>query len=344
MKIKKINIEGLWQKYNLCWNLEGPVNILTGSNGSGKSTIFDIVAGILNGGRLDKSLFPKVSKVIIELEDNYKVTNINFNDSYLKLKTEADKDYVLKELEEDVTDDIGRGTQTKSRKSRLNSLIIQASISSVEHNKERCSMNNFLKQIDIDIISTFDTTLPDEDDSSRFPMLIKEGVRSNLDIELHELQEQYSYYLGGLANRMEKAILKGNEIDKNFITELYSQKNLFISIINELFKETYKTINTDKSKLEFILSDGKHLSMYELSSGEKQVLYILLKILLQEQKEYIVFMDEPEISLHIDWQEILINKILLLNPNCQLLIATHAPSLIIKGWDDSVKNINDLKC
>ncbi len=212
MKIKAINIEGLWQKYNLCWDLKNSVNILTGSNGSGKSTIFDIVAGILIGGQLDKSTFPKVSKVIIEFEDNYKVTNINFNDSYLKLKAEANKDYVLKELEEDVTDDIGN-TQ---RKSRLNSLIIQASISSVEHNKEKCSMNDFLKQINIDIISTFDTTLPDKDDSSRFPMLEKEGVRSSLDKDLHELQEQYSYYLGGLANRMEKAILKGDEIDKKF--------------------------------------------------------------------------------------------------------------------------------
>lgn len=110
------------------------------------------------------------------------------------------------------------------------------------------------------------------------------------------------------------------------------------------FKKRGKSINIDKSKLEFILENGKRLSMYELSSGEKQVLYILLKVLLQERKRYIVLMDEPEISLHIDWQEVLINKILLLNPNCQLLIATHAPSLILRGWDANVQNLSDLKC
>lgn len=339
MKIKKINIKGLWQTYNLCWDLDNSVNILTGSNGSGKSTIFDIIASILVGGRLEKALFQKVSKVIIELEDGYKLTNINFNDSYLKLKTEAEKDYVLKELEQDVTDDIGN----TARKSRLNGLVIQASISSVEHHEKKCSINDFIERMNISIISTFDTTLPDEEDSSRYVTLKKEGVRSNLDKDLHELQEQYSYYIGELANRMEKSVLKGNKIDIEFISELYSQKNLFISIINELFKETKKTINTDRSKLEFILDNGKNLSMYELSSGEKQILYILLKVLLQEKKEYIVFMDEPEISLHIDWQEVLVDKVLLLNPNCQLLIATHAPSLILRGWDAKVQNLTDLK-
>lgn len=88
---------------------------------------------------MEKSLFQKVSKVIIELEDEYKLTNINFNDSYLKLKTEAEKDYVLKELEQDVTDDIGNS----KRISRLNGLVIQASISSVEHKGKRVQWNDF---------------------------------------------------------------------------------------------------------------------------------------------------------------------------------------------------------
>ena len=83
--------------------------------------------------------------------------------------------------------------------------------------------------------------------------------------------------------------------------------------------------------------------MYDLSSGEKQLFYIMLKVLLQEKQEYIFFMDEPELSLHVDWQEKLIDKILLLNPNCQLIISTHSPSLLFQGWDSKVINIEDLK-
>lgn len=94
-----------------------------------------------------------------------------------------------------------------------------------------------LNRINTSIISTFDTILPDAEDSSRYLILKKEGVRSSLDKDLHELQEQYSYYLGELANRMEKSVLE-ERIDTEFISELYSQKNLFITIINELFQET----------------------------------------------------------------------------------------------------------
>ena len=54
-------------------------------------------------------------------------------------------------------------------------------------------------------------------------------------------------------------------------------------------------------------------------------------------------MDEPELSLLVDWQEKLIDKILLLNPNCQLIISTHSPSLLFQGWDSKVINIEDLK-
>lgn len=339
MKIKEISIEGLWQSKNYKWILNDCVNILTGSNGSGKSTIFDIIASTLVGGKVDKEYIKSVNKTMISFTENYKLTNINFDDSFLKLKKEAENNIVFKELEQDVINDIG-----PNRKSRLNSLTIQASISSVEHNSEKCSMSKFLKLLNIDIISTFDIVLPKDVEPSKLASLKKNGVKTILDKQLYDLQEEYSFYLAELANKIENSIVSGQTIDISFINNLYSQKNLFISIINELFRETNKKINTDKSRLEFILEDGNTLSMYQLSSGEKQLLYILTTVLLQEKKDYILFMDEPEISLHIDWQEVLIKKILELNPNCQLLIATHAPSLILQGWDNCVQNVNDIKC
>ena len=46
---------------------------------------------------------------------------------------------------------------------------------------------------------------------------------------------------------------------------------------------------------------------------------------------------------YADWQELLIEKIRLLNPNCQVLIATHAPSVLLDGWQPFVTNIDDIK-
>jgi predicted ATP-dependent endonuclease of OLD family len=53
-------------------------------------------------------------------------------------------------------------------------------------------------------------------------------------------------------------------------------------------------------------------------------------------------MDEPEISLHFDWQKKLIQYITELNPNVQIILATHSPAVIMEGWRDKVSDVRDL--
>jgi energy-coupling factor transporter ATP-binding protein EcfA2 len=53
-------------------------------------------------------------------------------------------------------------------------------------------------------------------------------------------------------------------------------------------------------------------------------------------------MDEPEVSLHIEWQKKLIGFLRELNPNVQLIIATHSPAMIMNGWMDKVFNVEDI--
>lgn len=87
---------------------------------------------------------------------------------------------------------------------------------------------------------------------------------------------------------------------------------------------------------------GETLAPYQLSSGEKQMLVILLTVLVEDNKDYVLFMDEPEVSLHIDWQKRLINLILELNPNVQIILATHSPAVIMNGWIDRVTEVTDI--
>lgn len=53
-------------------------------------------------------------------------------------------------------------------------------------------------------------------------------------------------------------------------------------------------------------------------------------------------MDEPEISLHIEWQQQLIGLIRKLNPNAQIILSTHSPALIMDGWMDVVTEVNEI--
>ena len=87
---------------------------------------------------------------------------------------------------------------------------------------------------------------------------------------------------------------------------------------------------------------GETLAPYQLSSGEKQMLVILLTVLVEDNKDYVLFMDEPEVSLHIDWQKRLIDLILELNPNVQIILATHSPAVIMNGWIDRVTEVTDI--
>jgi len=65
-----------------------------------------------------------------------------------------------------------------------------------------------------------------------------------------------------------------------------------------------------------------------LSSGEKQLLIILGQSLLQENINHIYIADEPELSLHVEWQEKLVNSLKSVNPNSQIIFATHSPDIV----------------
>lgn len=117
--------------------------------------------------------------------------------------------------------------------------------------------------------------------------------------------------------------------------DLKTQIADFQKTINDLFALTNKRIEIEGSKFSVITDNGT-LPVGALSSGEMQVLLILLRVFLLCQRESIVLIDEPENSLDIDWQFELINLLIHFNPNAQFFITTHSPALFGDGWNDKV--------
>ena len=105
--------------------------------------------------------------------------------------------------------------------------------------------------------------------------------------------------------------------------------------------ETGKKIIRTENEIRFS-QIGETLLPYQLSSGEKQVLAILLTVLVEDQQPYVLFMDEPEVSLHIEWQKRLIDLVIERNPNVQILLTTHSPAVIMNGWLDKVTEVSDI--
>lgn len=328
MKIKDITIEGLYKTKNINLSLDPTVNIISGSNGSYKSTFLRIISALCNTKPDD--YLQKVQLVKIKFDEGYLLSYLRFDDSLLALKKQSSNNELLNELASEIKVDFNSELDEKSLAQR----VLKADIISVKKDKQKYSLLNFSKELRSNFISTFDV-----------PMIKDERGDVNdtsvLDQQLVRLEEAYAYYLSDLAHQVGNEVKNSGKLDVSKLQEIYGQNELFVSKVNFLFENTGKEVKKNSSKLEFTLEDIT-LSSKNLSSGEKQLLIILLTVLLQKKEECILIMDEPEISMHIGWQSQLIDIILELNPNVQLLLSTHSPSIFGKGWGDKVVFMDDI--
>ena len=76
------------------------------------------------------------------------------------------------------------------------------------------------------------------------------------------------------------------------------------------------------------------------------MLFVLIDYILAQDtsipRPYVLFLDEPEASLHFEWQQKLIGLIREMNPNAQIILTTHSPAVIMEGWMDSVTEVSDI--
>ena len=166
-------------------------------------------------------------------------------------------------------------------------------------------------------------------------------MKTELDWQLYQLQRRYLDYQVNVGNRIIDLLTSGNPDNQTKATEVSRPKTKFQDLVDDLFSETGKKIIRKSNEIQFE-QDGDILSPYQLSSGEKQMLVILLTVLVQDNQAYTLFMDEPEISLHVEWQQRLISLIRELNPNVQIILSTHSPALIMNGWIDAVTEVSDI--
>ena len=185
-----------------------------------------------------------------------------------------------------------------------------------------------------DIIRSLDSPMLDADTMS----LVDSRITSALDFELYHLQRKYLDYQVNIGNRIIAELQKGNA---NAAQQLSQAKTRFQDMVDELFDDTGKKMIRTENEIRFSQM-GETLVPYQLSSGEKQMLVILLTVLVQNQLPHVLFMDEPEVSLHIEWQKRLIDLITELNPNVQVILTTHSPAVIMNGWADHVTEVSDI--
>ena len=136
-------------------------------------------------------------------------------------------------------------------------------------------------------------------------------------------------------------ILSPSESEAEEIEKI-EDKSLLMEILNNLFKETDKEIFITS---DFIVKKINAVITYErndLSSGEKQLIYTLLRVANSKRKNQIILMDEPEISLHLSWQEKLLASIKKLRSESQIIVVTHSPGIVMDGWMGNYTEIDNI--
>ena len=124
-------------------------------------------------------------------------------------------------------------------------------------------------------------------------------------------------------------------------TEINKRINGFLMLVNDFFTETGKKLVIRDGRLVFVQGEST-IELETLSSGEKQLLLILMNVFLLEEKPAVVFMDEPEIALHVSWQYKLLDTLTKLNPQAQFIITTHSPSIFGNGWGGNGVYMEDI--
>ena len=269
--ISKIEIDSLWSgKKHIVWELNPRVNILSGINGVGKSTILNkVVRGLAAGGEFPSHMLKGVKLNVVPEDAKW----IRYD--------------MIRSLDSNLQQTLSEG-------------------------------EGFIRQA--------------------LSALAGVGGGSLLDIQLYNLQRKYLDYQVNIGNRIIAELQEGNA---EAAQQLSQKKKRFQDMVDELFADTGKHIIRTENEIRFT-QIGEVLLPYQLSSGEKQLLIILLTVLVEDDQPYVLFMDEPEVSLHIEWQKRLIDLVLELNPNVQLIMTTHSPAVIMDGWTDAVTEVTDI--
>ena len=170
-------------------------------------------------------------------------------------------------------------------------------------------------------------------ESQRFKLLAA-GLLDRGDQEPFELPDK-------LDKTIKKALVvyfDDMEQKLEILQELAEKIDLFKTVVNNLF--VHKKIKISKTNgFQFKTPDRTILEPSKLSSGEQHEIVLLYELLFKAEPNSIILIDEPELSLHVLWQELFLaylNKITQI-AKVDIIVATHSPQIINDRWDLTVE-------
>lgn len=333
--ITSLTIKKLFGEYDVSITFSN-LTVIVGKNGIGKTTILKIINGLITGkNHIDYSSICESIELIFSDGESF-----CFGDSAYKYIENLSKDSVHQLLINDnsVKTDLMKVIEKDTKLQGIASEelvfnLIKSFINNDESflrakNKvfEKFSQNkdaifadkfyreNLNKNIAVRYISTVNISA-----NAGNSMDIGNSIEKNiLDLAIHE----------------ELRLLLKNS-NKTAIKKFKKQLNTFL-------KDSHKRAELDHNDWVFITESNSLLNLGQLSSGERQLIYILATVANTCGKPTLLLMDEPEVSMHLSWQEKIIDAIMNINPQVQIIAVTHSPGIVMNGHMDSYIEMKDI--
>lgn len=363
---------GLNQKTSFDFKLAPDLNILTGRNGSGKTTVLKLLWYVISGNL--ERIIPEITFNSIELEATQFSIKLKKTRSEKKLRVDwiidgnrMDKEVAMSEAAEflnKVNHDIVKVSKTSVFFPTFRR--IEGGVKTARTNQDWLSTGRMLSRgalhatddILQEAMALFANRLTVVDRKSdnyhhRFvasistndivDLLTKQyAENSEKTNKLHTslsafITEQISDYSeAGKRSKSRKLqdvdkILKGIQAQVKTVSGkregLLRPFTILSTLIGKIFQ--YRGIRLTES---ITLGESKAAILSDtLSAGEKQMLSFLCYNAFTNNGQILI--DEPEISLHVDWQRILFPTLLQQGTGNQFIIATHSPFIYSRYHD-----------
>lgn len=341
MRIRSVVVKGLFNEYDYELNLNPDLTFIHSPNGLGKSTIAHMVYSILRGDRTYLEDIP-FSRMNIAFVDD---STLIVEKSNGKISVRIQKNRLESPLTDEELDNISdiiylppeRLMITKKDGHIVNALESAAqelydSIRTAKDNTKLTPSNQQHKDI-----SNSDLEFWCKDLKAKLDFIKDAGFEPEIPTGYRFPPSRYD-----LIDDREKyealAYSVSDYVEKNY--QFAESIIVFKDIINNIFIN--KTIDVSATgKLVVSMNNGTSLPLNKLSSGETQVLLMFYYILFHSGQDGVVIVDEPEISLHVSWQQMLgdyfsdicrVRKV-------QIIVATHSPQIIHDKWDLAIEMV-----
>jgi predicted ATP-dependent endonuclease of OLD family len=329
--VKRIEADGLYGTFRLQQEFDAGVNVLYGNNGGGKTTLLHILANVLNGD-YDRFAFINFKTIQIQLDDNhvFKLYRRRERDEFTYSSDVITVDYddqtidtfTIQEIEDQEPTLFTSSSVLKPKPKivRLPNALLPAA---------------YFPAFRV-AIEAWKSLYP----SQEIPQSV-DHPSSNIEEEVTDFVRRW--LLPFIPRITYPSLSEIEQMLAGKVENAWTNQSIdqYLSAINNILERKKVIVNRERGNIEsppieLVCENGlRSKGLVALSSGERQIVTMIFAA-TQLSSQKVVLIDEPEISLHVDWQRILLDEMSKQLPGLQIIACTHSPVI---GADYSMKEL-----